>query len=292
MFDVGYLDIVIARNCQLNCRGCITFSDHNLSKGYVKVEDAIPWLEIWSKRINPGTLHLFGGEPLMHPDLLNWVKITSKFFKKTIDIQTNGIKLSSLNYDELSQMILNHNVNFAISIHSNEDWYKEKIDQAIKVVTSIIGPGTWQQINKNTKLYKGLKSHTITLNSATTLPWVSHYKGFEHSLQPGNNYDSEHYIASHDYCEAKEFVQLYNGVLYKCPPLAVLKETLSKYNHTNNPIWNPWLNYKPLDTNCSDEELKTWLQIQTKPERYCNMCFGGHGDKNLHQLKVKLTHDH
>ena len=83
-FDIDCLDIVIARNCQLNCRGCITFSDHNLVKGYTKINDSLAWLEFWSSKLKPKTLHLFGGEPLMHPELLEWVKQTNKFFNQII----------------------------------------------------------------------------------------------------------------------------------------------------------------------------------------------------------------
>lgn len=288
MFNVDCLDIVIARNCQLNCRGCITFSDHNLVKGYTPVKDAEPWIEFWSKKLKPKTLHLFGGEPLMHPQLFDWVKLTNKFFKQTIDIQTNGIKVSSLNYDDLSAMILDYNVNFAISVHSKEQWYKAQIDQAVEIITGIIGQGIWQQNGIDTKTFIGKGQHTLTLNETTTLPWVSHYQGFGSTLEPGNNFHSDHYIASHSYCEAKQFIQLNNGYLYKCPPLAVLDDTLSKYNYPNKDKWQNWLNYKPLSVNCSDLQIENWISQQSQPEQYCNMCFGSHGHSTVHDLKVKL----
>lgn len=291
-FDIDCLDIVIARSCQLNCRGCITFSDHNLVKGYTRINDSLTWLEFWSKKLRPKTLHLFGGEPLMHPELLEWIKQTSNFFMQTIDIQTNGIKVNSLDQKELSEMILKYNVNFSISVHSQELWYKEKINQAVKKITDIIGKGTWSQTGPDTKYFVGSDNHSLTLNETTSLPWVSHYQGFGASLMPGNNFDSDKFVESHSYCEAKQFIQLYNGALYKCPPLAVLDDTLSKYNYPNKNIWRHWLDYRPLTIESSDSEIANWLDTQAKPERYCNMCFGDQGSTIPHKMKVKLVDDH
>lgn len=291
-FDIDCLDIVIARSCQLNCRGCITFSDHNLVKGYTRIHDSLAWLEFWSQKLRPKTLHLFGGEPLMHPELLEWIKHASNFFKQTIDIQTNGIKVNSLDQKELSDMILKYNVNFSISVHSQEPWYKEKINQAIKKITDIIGVGTWSQTSPYTKYFVGRDNHSLTLNETTSLAWVSHYQGHGDSLAPGNNFDCDKFVESHSYCEAKQFIQLYNGALYKCPPLAVLDDTLSKYNYPNKNIWQPWLDYRPLTVESSDSEIANWLDTQAKPEKYCNMCFGGQGSTIPHKMKVKLVDDH
>ena len=290
-FDIDCLDIVIARSCQLNCRGCITFSDHNRVKGYTRINDSLAWLEFWSQKLRPKTLHLFGGEPLMHPELLEWVKQTNKFFNHTINIQTNGINIKSIPHKELSEMIWNYNVNFSISLHSQEQWYNEKIEQAVKTITDIIGDGVWSQVGPATKYYVGKHEHSLTLNDTSELGWVSHYKGFGSSLAPGNNFESNKFNKSHDYCEAKPFIQLYNGALYKCPPLAVLDDTLSKYNYPNKDMWQPWLDYKPLTINSSDSEIASWLDKQAKPERYCNMCFGDQGSTIAHKMKVKLVND-
>ena len=69
-YKVDYLDLVIIRSCQLACEGCCTFSDHQKINGLVKPADAEEAIKFFSQYIDPTRVHLFGGEPTMHPQLM------------------------------------------------------------------------------------------------------------------------------------------------------------------------------------------------------------------------------
>jgi hypothetical protein len=69
--------------------------------------------------------------------------------------------------------------------------------------------------------------------------------------------------------------------------MAVLDETLKLYDYPNQSQWQPWLEYQPLFANSTDEEIKSWLDKQKVPEKYCNMCFGSEEKNILHRIKVK-----
>jgi len=299
LFEIEKLDIVITRSCQLNCSGCLTFSNHNLVKGHVDLTASLPWLEFWSSKLKSKTVHVFGGEPLMHPDWSNWVRTVSTLFCKHgigINMQTNGIKISAVDYNLLYDLIHNYNLQFNITVHSQESWYQEKINQGIKILESIAGVGAYTEINSTERVFNsddGWRSFRITDGTANddTRRWVSHYLGHGATLRPGREFDHFKHIEHHGFCEAKEYIQLYEGSLYKCPPMAVLEDTLARYNYPNREQWEPWLAYQPLPAGAADETIAQWLTMQSGPEKYCNMCFGEEPPRQTHTIKVKYKDD-
>lgn len=301
MFEIEKLDIVITRSCQLNCGGCLTFSNHNLVKGHVDLAASLPWLEFWSSKLKPKTVHVFGGEPLMHPDWAGWVRTVAQLFRLpgqhySVNMQTNGIKISAVDVELLHELIHTYNLQFNITVHSQESWYQEKIKQAVDILENIVGLGSYTEINQTERVYTSeddLRSFRITDGTADddTRRWVSHYLGHGTTLRPGRGFDHPKHIEHHGFCEAKEYIQLYNGSLYKCPPMAVLEDTLARYDYPNREQWEPWLAYQSLPAGSADEAIAQWLAVQAGPEKYCNMCFGEEPPRQTHTIKVKYKDD-
>ena len=131
----------------------------------------------------------------------------------------------------------------------------------------------------------------ITSCEQHKIPWQAHYQGFEKELKPFYSYTDTWYIENHKSCQAKNFVNLYKGKLYKCPTTAVLEHTLTTFNLTTHNDWQQYLqNYQYLDTTATDIEIADWLKNQQNPEKICNMCgFSGpkytNGHLNKHELK-------
>lgn len=289
MIDVKNLDIVITRSCQLNCNGCLVFSDHNLVKGHTSVESAIPWLTFWAKQLNPRVLHLFGGEPLMHPEFVLWAETVKSLFRKNLalNVQTNGIKIKSFDKDTLKYLVDDLKLHFNITIHNNLEWYKNAVNDGISLLEQCLPGGSWTNINDSEKVYRQNNGRWFSVTEGFNRPWVNHYTGHGYTLRPSFSFDSEKYKDNHSYCEAKEYIQLYEGNLYKCPVIATLDDTLSKYDYPNKKSWEPWLNYRYLPVNSTIDEIAQWLKIQCAPERYCNMCFGEELPATIHTLKIK-----
>ena len=300
LHKIANLDIVVTRSCQLNCDGCLTFSNHNKVKGHTNLDTAIPWLEFWSQQLDPTTIHLFGGEPLMHPDFPNWVKTVSKLFSrskntiKPINIQTNGIKIRSLDYDTLVELIQVYHLNISISVHSKEEWYQTEINSAIQLLESILVNGKWTIVNATERVYNSSSGTFRVIDHSSDnvdRAWTGHYEGHGVTLKPALDFDHVNYVGHHGYCEAKEYIQLYNGALYKCPTMGVLADTLATYNYPNKELWEPWLQYKSLGYNATVEEIADWLTVQAGPEKYCNMCFGAKPAIKIHTLKERTKED-
>lgn len=92
------LEYHIAEHCNMNCKSCFHFS--NLAKKaefgdfeqYVR--DLIRLSRLFS---NIKHLHLMGGEPLLNPELPQFIHVTREIFPNTtIHILTNGILISKM----------------------------------------------------------------------------------------------------------------------------------------------------------------------------------------------------
>ena len=95
---IPQLDIHLVEHCNLNCKYCSHFSciaepEFLNIKDYEK--DIKRLYEITQGK-SKGFM-LIGGEPLLHPNLLDFISITRKIFPETyIEISTNGILLNSM----------------------------------------------------------------------------------------------------------------------------------------------------------------------------------------------------
>ena len=81
-------------------------------------------------------------------------------------------------------------------------------------------------------------------------------------------FEDENPKKSWKHCISKDALQLHEGKLWKCPPLAYLPMQAEKYNLSAK--WDEYLKYKPLEVECTDEELKNFLN--KKEESFCSMC--------------------
>ena len=83
-------------------------------------------------------------------------------------------------------------------------------------------------------------------------------------------------------------MQLYNGNLFKCGPIAYLNDFLDKYNLKSKPEWNPYSKYNGLNPTCTEDELDKFLKKEE--EFICNMCPANPekmNDKEIFKIKEK-----
>ena len=112
-----FIDVLLVDHCNLNCAGCDHFSymsepwfiDLESLKDQLEIiKQNIPWLE---------AISLWGGEPLLHPDIIEICKITRNIFPtQQITIGSNGILISSLSDEDL-QILHDLNIGFQISYY-------------------------------------------------------------------------------------------------------------------------------------------------------------------------------
>ena len=91
---IGF-EIHLAEHCNLNCAGCDNLSPL-AEPEFVSVEEFMKDFKRMAELFNHecSRIHLLGGEPLLHPELLNLIEIArDNFTQGIINLYTNGILL-------------------------------------------------------------------------------------------------------------------------------------------------------------------------------------------------------
>jgi len=314
-----HLDIPIIRSCNLACRGCITHSDHKNIHGVVRLEESQDWLVYWGQRLAPQHVTLFGGEPLLHPEFADWFTAVSHHWPNTnIGVNTNGYYLKNL-YPYFSQLFTQSSkLSLIVSVQNNNEPYLTDVLDGIedfkqKLVDYYVTlPGVtathWNlwldETENNQKQWWVLLYNTdqqrdcntgigLTVCQQYLLPWTRHYTGHGELMRPTYEYQDSWYKENHQYCQARQFITLYRGRIYKCPPVGVLEHSLTTFDLTEHSDWKTYLdNYQSLGQDQTDSGIVQWFEQQSQPEMICNMCgyAGPSGsvitpEERSHQLK-------
>ena len=277
----------------------------------MRLEDSQEWLEYWSAKLDPEEVTVFGGEPLLHPQFADWCTTLRKLWPDAgLRINTNGYYLDKI-FDKVSELFTEEiRPQFIVSIQTGHEPYYSMVKQNVEQIKELTlrhlqekypnKKVEWVLWLDEPEIYKSwwridIDGHDTGIRITTCeqhkFPWQAHYQGTENLLTPFYNYNDSWYTDNHKFCQAKNFINLYKGKLYKCPTVAVLEHTLETFNLTTNHEWDKYLeNYSPLAVGASDKQIAEWFEEQSNPEKICNMCgFSGpkytNGHLNRHELK-------
>jgi len=135
MHTLDYSEFYITNVCNLNCPNCNRFNNYAFS-GHLRWNDHANEYAKWAKKLHINNVSIIGGEPLLNPDLLNWVHgLTALWPNSSHSIVTNGTQFDRWPtlYQELAN--LNGKVRIEISHHNATTW-----DSAIETVCKFLSP--------------------------------------------------------------------------------------------------------------------------------------------------------
>jgi hypothetical protein len=135
-----------------------------------------------------------------------------------------------------------------LSIHHDDPEYEEKLRPILELLDDWV-----RRYGIQVKLNKSYKK------------WTRRYKGFGARMEP---FEDKQPRRSWENCRARDCPQLFEGKIWKCAPLAYLKLQDAKYHLSDQ--WTPYLHYRPLGPDCSDEQLNEFFDREE--EFYCGMC--------------------
>lgn len=244
------LDIMIAYSCNIACKGCISLSDFSRD-GVAPLEDIKQWVDYWKELIAPDVLTIFGGEPCLHPNLIEVCKhIRTAWPTSTIRLITNGYflhKFDTAAWFELTPLEIQ------VSIHRKD--HEKHINQTIgKILKHRID---WQVTRHGGDHHKQLEwsSAGISVYKSIFKDFIVPYKQNKEEIIAYTSDPAE----AHKICGAPSTPILYKGKLYKCPPVANLIDVTGK-NFTGYVA-------------CSDETtLAKFVDGIGKPESVCSQC--------------------
>jgi len=293
-YKVETLDLVIIRSCQLSCQGCCTFSDHKKINGLTTVAEAESAVAFWSQYIEPVQIHLFGGEPTMHPELIEWFRLVRRYWptEGSVWLSTNGYFFDKI-FEHVDELFVDNNTSISITHHTTDEPYSSlvlnnyvQLQQLILERYNKLRPtllANWITETSEDSSYKeisylkdrhGNNLSALCLTHQAGEKFIPHYRGHGESLKPWFDYsDDMAKINNHSVCHIKNYVELYQNRLWKCPPRAVLNQTLETYKLQDSEDWKQYYNdYKSLGQDATDAEIAAWFQAQKTPENTCNMC--------------------
>lgn len=94
---IPYLEYNVVDHCNLNCAGCDHFCPIIRKEHFTDLAKFTEDIKELSKKLNIGTIRIMGGEPLLSPQINDFIKVTRKYYQYTdIRIATNGILLPSM----------------------------------------------------------------------------------------------------------------------------------------------------------------------------------------------------
>jgi hypothetical protein len=249
--SINRLDFNIAYACNLSCKGCISLSDFPRT-GVESFSSLKLQCETWHKIIDPKIISVFGGEPLLHPKLLDVLSTIRQYWpQSTIRLITNGYLLKKYNPKDWFSL---GQFEMQISVHRKD--HEATLTKEIKRILQCKGP--WKAFRgKNTEhrdigfVYKNIKVYKSRFKD-----FVMPYKLIDNTPVPFNS-DPE---KAHAICGSPDTPILYKNKLYKCAPIANIME-LDR---------GKFYKYTGLDS--TNENLVKFIRNINKPESICSMC--------------------
>lgn len=251
MHKIPRLDVMISYSCNLACQGCISLSDRPRD-GIEPYQSVIDQINTWKTTVSPEVTTIFGGEPCLHPRLIEICKhVRTAWPGTTIRLITNGYLLNNFDADQWFEL---GQFEIQVSVHRKD--HEQVLNKKIKniltkrkpwTITVHQAPGDHKQIQWQHNL--------VSIYKSTFKEFVVPYQQISDQLMPWNSDPVE----SHKICGAPSSPVLYKGKLYKCPAVANAID-VTKEN---------WFNYSAVSIG---DDLTDFINSIGVPEPVCGQC--------------------
>lgn len=248
MLSISQIEFHITHACNFRCDGCAHYSNYGVN-GSIPFDEGSLWLRAWSERLTPERFKILGGEPTLHPELVNYVMLVGELWPRTSRVlTTNGYFLDR--HPELPQSLAATDTLLYLTFHADDQNYLRKIMPIAR---------TWSELSR-------VHGFRFEVGEGREV-WLKSYKGSGISMSPYNEGIPR---ASWEACISRFCSQLHQNRIWKCPCLAYLNTISERFGLCQRPEWQPYLEYKGIGLDASDHELQLFLDLQDEP--FCNMC--------------------
>lgn len=215
------IEFYVTNVCNLTCEGCNRFNNYNFA-GWQRWSDYEEIYTKWAEYINIDKLVILGGEPLLNPDIIDWVYGLNRVFNRNVQILSNGTRINHVKglYEALST-----NGNWmGISWHNPNtiDEFDAQVRQFLK--------GDVVKVEKDDPRNKfGAQMAWIDENDVTIPLWIQ-YDFYDSAIKQNEQgkftlHNSRPHVA-HNSCGFRihKNYHMIKGKLYKCGPAALFPE--------------------------------------------------------------------
>ena len=228
-------EIHLADHCNLNCVGCAHFSPI-ADRYFYDIEQLKNDCERFSKIAKEYVkeVHLIGGEPLLHEKICETMSITRTYFDNNIiKLVTNGILLGELN------------TTFWESCHDNN------------IIVSL----TAYPINLNFK-----KICDLAYKYNVCLEFFNNKIKYKFEKNIYDLHGTQNIEKAYNSCLIKVCPQLYEGRLYRCPPIPYIKYFNKQFGENLQVCDGDYLDLQNINS------IETVSDFLNKPVPFCRYC--------------------
>lgn len=263
------LEFYITNVCNLTCDGCNRYNNYKFS-GFWPWAEAEPVLRAWAEKIDVKHPVILGGEPLLHPDIVQWIDGLNKIFPNYsgVQVQSNGTRIDCVK--NLYPLLRNGNW-IGISIHNPDD--REEIFARIR--NFLVAPIVETQDSTH---WMGSDYQFVDANQTYIHAWMSDKFVNSNIIDLGDNrytlYSSD-VVRAHDNCTFRKFknYHMIRGRIYKCGPAALMPEFDQQYPFEISAEDRELLySYQSLGLDNYDTVGAEWLANIDNPIAQCKFC--------------------
>ena len=246
MIRIPKLEMHLAYGCNLRCQQCSHYSNYGLG-GIVPLEVGRAWIVGWGERVEPVHFSFLGGEPLLNPDVAEFLRLGRTRWPHTIiRLVTNGLLLPKWDAHLWSALAETETL-LTISAHSRDPDYVAEFERVVRWASEHAA-----QYGVRYEIRNSIDS------------WHRMYQGNGPTMLPFDDGDP---AASWRVCQSKHCLTVEDNALWKCPRVAHLPRVARKFSLSS---WQAPLRYVPLRLDASDDEIRAFIARREEPA--CAMC--------------------
>ncbi len=263
--ELGGFTVCLATHCNLNCKGCDTYSPLAGKGEFITIEQFTKDITKLKELAPEREFHFafLGGEPLLNPDVIPILKLKHKLYPNSnSDLLTNGILLNTMN-DDFWQTIKDSNINLCITkypINIDRTIYEKKAQQ--------YGINIRYDIPRANKLFD-INTHEVISEDYEQdgFPWGKNIIDLTGSQDYVEKRYNCHHIGYTHYCR---------GNIYYCYVHAYIQSFIN-YFKVNIPITKD--DYIKIADVKDISDIDRFLSVPKPLCRFCkqchNTCYGG-----------------
>lgn len=259
MHHLSECQFYITDRCDLACEHCITYNNWSWGSR-LKIADHRADLEQWSQVLSIDTITVLGGEPLLNPELDQWLKLIQKLWPWAAGvIATNGRHLHKIDPEWLEDGWI-----IEVSAHDRETfeqalrWANLQWPQSQRRWLEDEGPR-----QEHSMEFLDLWGHRVALIRLAVnfnqWPWTLK----DRELHWDQLRDS---AAEHRACAVNDCRYMVGSTLYRCPQQALFPRISSW-------VAEPWRELTQQDLGCTvRDDLDQWFETIDHSQTQCSLC--------------------
>lgn len=256
-FQLPFVEMMVTQFCNLSCVGCSNYADLKHT-GYVPWQSGRGEIESWLPRMDIKEFGIMGGEPLINPELKQWIRGLRELLPTSpIRFSTNG-ELLDKHLDVVETAHEAGNFVFKITVHQ----YSERVEAVIAKIFSMY---KWEPVREfGINRYQTTNGLKFQINRPQT--FIKTYRNNYDNMRPFDSNPADSFAI----CIQQTCPLMLNGRMYKCSTLGGLEDVLKRFDITD-PSWDPYRN-QYITPNSSDSDIQAFINNFGQPHRVCRMC--------------------